>query len=239
MKRILLLALLLTGFFPLAAQDYAEYYKYAEEAREMSMLFRGKQGMTYQFPHNGTYFWYGREFKKGDVFYNGKLYRDILVNVNAHRQELLVKQSESLLPVLADADYVEWFTMEGALFVNLALRGRDDVQPGFYQVLYEGDSSLYKRVDKIIRKDSQNRNGVGIGYYDPRYNEKILDYFANREVYYFDNDGRFEPVKKLRGIVSAFPDRSKVLKKYIKSAGLKQMDFEKASVLLLEFAENE
>lgn len=234
-----MLALLLTGFFPLAAQDYAEYYKYAEEAREMSMLFRGKQGMTYQFPHNGTYFWYGREFKKGDVFYNGKLYRDILVNVNAHRHELLVRQSENLLPVLADADHVGWFTMDGAMFVNLALRGRKDVQPGFYQVLYEGNSALYKRVDKIIRKDSQNRNGAGIGYNDPNYNEKIPDYFANRVVYYLDKGGKFEPVKKLGGIVSAFPDRSKVLKKYIKSSGLRQMDFEKAAVILLEYAENE
>lgn len=232
-------SLTVAGAFSASAQDYAEYYKYAEEAREMSMLFRGKEGMNYPFVYNGTYYWSQRAFTLGDVFYNGKLYRDIYVNVNAHTQELLVKQSESLMPVVADRDFVDWFTMDSGMFVNLFKRGVPEASEGFYEVLYEGEAALYKRVDKIIRKDANNKNGYAIGYDDPNYNDKVLNYFAYRAQYFFLKDGNWTQVKSISALLSGYPVRKKDIKRYIKSTGISRKDFERLAPLVLKHVEDE
>ena len=219
------------------AQDYPEYDRFAEEAGEMSMLYRGKQGMSYSFPYNGTYFWYGRDFQRGDVFYNGKLYRDAFVNINAHLQELLVKQDEDYLPVLVDTGHVEWFTMGNRRFVTRDGTGQLSLPDGFYEVLFDGRSKLYKRVDKILRKDSNNRNGAGIGYDDPNYNDKVPDYFANRVSYYFIKDGIIHSVKKLRAVITHYPEQKKELKRFAKDAGVSYSGFDSLAPAILKQAE--
>ncbi|MBO6045422.1 MAG: hypothetical protein J6P69_06190, partial [Bacteroidales bacterium] len=136
-----------------SAQEYEELERFSEEAGGMSMLFRGKQGMSYSFPYNGTYYWYIKDFLPGEVFYNGKLYPGAFINVNAHLQELLVKQNEDYLPVLVDTDHVDWFTMGGRRFVTRDYAGLPSLPEGFFEVLFDGRSKLYKRVDKFLRKD--------------------------------------------------------------------------------------
>ena len=220
-----------------SAQDYEELERFSEEAGEMSMLFRGKQGMSYSFPYNGTYFWYGRDYLPGDVFYNGKLYPGVLVNINAHLQELLVKEDDGFLPVLVDTDHVEWFTMGDRYYVTRGYAGLDGLAEGFYEVLYDGSAKFYKRVDKYLRKDSNNRNGAGIGYVDPNYNERVLDYFANRVSYYFVKDGSVRQVRKWRDILSGYPDRKKELKRFAKSEQKYNSGFESIAVAILKHAE--
>ena len=220
-----------------SAQDYEELEKFSEEAGEMSMLFRGKQGMSYSFPYNGTYFWYGRDFMPGDVFYNGKLYHGALVNINAHLQELLVKEDEGFLPVLVDIGHVEWFTMGGRRFVTRDYTGLRGLADGYYEVLYDGKAKLYKRVDKILRKDSNNRNGSGIGYVDPNYNERVLDFFSNRVSYYFVKDGSARQVRKWRDILSFYPESKKELKRVAKAEKMYNPGFEPVSTAILKYAE--
>lgn len=241
MKRIAVFAVFLALVWlgtAASAQNYAELDKYTEEAGEMSMLFRGKQGMSYSFPFNGTYYWYSRDFQRGDVFYNGKLYRGVLVNVNAHLQELLVKQDENFIPVLADSGHVGWFTMGERRFVPRDATGAADLPDGFYEVIFDGRSKLYKRVDKILRKDSNNRNGAGIGYTDPNYNDRILDYFANRVNYYFIQDGTVHSVKRWRDIVSRYPGQKKDLKRLAKALKDSDQGFDSLAAAILKHAED-
>lgn len=241
MKRIAVFAVFLALVWPgtaVSAQDYAELDKYTEEAGEMSMLFRGKQGMSYEFPYNGTCFWYGRDFLPGDVFYNGKLYKGAFVNVNAHLQELVVKQDQDYLPVLVDAGHVEWFTMGGRRFVSRDAAGLTVLPEGYYEVIFDGRSKLYKRVDKILRKDSNNRNGAGIGYTDPNYNDRILDYFANRVNYYFIQDGAVHSVKRWRDIVSRYPGQKKDLKRLAKALKDSDQGFDSLAAAILKHAED-
>ena len=240
MKRIAIIVAVLAILcqcMTVSAQDYPEYDRFAEEAGEMSMLYRGKQGMSYSFPYNGTFYWYGRDFQRGDVFYNGKLYHDAFVNVNAHLQELLVKQDEDYLPVLVDTGHVEWFTMGDRRFLPRDATGLPSLPDGFYEVLFDGQSKLYKRVDKILRKDSNNRNGAGIGYDDPNYNDKVPDYFANRVSYYFVKDGIVHSVMKQRGIIAHYPEKKKELKRFAKDARVSYSGFDSLAPAILKHAE--
>jgi hypothetical protein len=222
-----------------SAQYYEELDTFTEEAGEKAMLFRGKQGMSYSFPYNGNCYWYGRDFQPGEVFYNGKLYKGAFVNVNAHLQELLVKEDADFLPVLVDAAHVGWFTMGERRFVPRDETGRGELPDGYYEVIFDGKSKLYKRVDKILRKDSNNRNGSGIGYDDPNYNDKVQDYFANRVNYYFVKDGIVHSVKRWQGIVSRFPERKKELKRYAKDVRISYDGFDALAAAILKHAEDD
>ena len=50
-------------------------------------IFRGKLPGVYPYKYNGTYYWDRREFQLGDVMYNGRLYKDIYMNVDAYQPE--------------------------------------------------------------------------------------------------------------------------------------------------------
>ena len=57
-------------------------------------IFRGKLPAVYPYKFNGTYFWDRKEFQKGDILYNGRLYRDIALNVDAFEGDLQVRPVE-------------------------------------------------------------------------------------------------------------------------------------------------
>ena len=65
-------------------------------------LDRGRTLNEYNFPFNGHYFWNGVEYRPGTVYFNGVTYHGVSVNINAHTQELLVKQSQFAPPVAAE-----------------------------------------------------------------------------------------------------------------------------------------
>ena len=67
-----------------------------QEAGPLSTLYRGKLPVQYPYQYNGTYYLEGKQFQRGSVYYNGKLDENVLVNLDACKQELQVKVSENV-----------------------------------------------------------------------------------------------------------------------------------------------
>ena len=97
MKKTLLVSCLV--FLSLGAFAQTETTQYMKEAGTLSTLYRGRMPVHYPYIYNGTYFWNTKTFQKGSVLYNGKLYENVFVNVDASRQELQVKLTEKVLPL--------------------------------------------------------------------------------------------------------------------------------------------
>ena len=108
-------------------------------------IFRGKLPGTYPYKYNGTYYWDRPEFQQGDVFYNGRLYRDISLNIDACEGELQVRPMEKVSAVVVFTDQVAWFTMGGKRFVNLRYLGWKDAPEGFFEVVRDGETPLLLR----------------------------------------------------------------------------------------------
>ncbi len=102
-------------------------------AQEESTLFRGLGPKSYPFKFNGTYYWQSDEFMPADICYNGKQYRQVLSNIDAHTRNLLVIPSKDALPILLNRDQVAWFRWNGYLFVNLQYLGYPDAPDGFFR----------------------------------------------------------------------------------------------------------
>ena len=182
MKKYLLVSFLV--FLSLGAFAQTETEKYMKESGTLSTLFRGRMPVHYPYLYNGTYYWKTKQFEKGSVLYNGKLYEDVYVNVDAARQELQVKYTEKGFPVVLYEQYVAWFTMGNTSFVSLNSLGYKDAPAGYYEVVRDGERPLLVQIKKVMLSRSGNHNGDEIGYMDPHYNMDLNNYFSRQSNYY-------------------------------------------------------
>ncbi len=172
------------------------------------MIFRGKVVVPYTFLYNGNFFWDSDpDFTPGDVFYNGKLYRDVLLNVDAFTDQLMVRPGQSYAPVYADRDQVVWFTRKGERFVNLRYLGYEAALPGFYRVVHDGTEPLLERVEKEFQSSPGDKNGVIIGYDDPAYRTDVITYFALRQDLYLLRDGTLFKMRNIRSYRKLHPEK--------------------------------
>ena len=175
-----------------------------------SMLFRGRLARRYDSHFNGTPYWDTLSFRKGTVMYNGRLYNDVLVRIDASLGKLVVRQNENMAPTTPDERQVSWFTRGNELYVNLSYQG---IEGGgvFYRLMCDSAVPVFKQVVKTRRTDSGNHNGAYIGYSDPEYNPAFVDFFESNVYYWKLEDGRLvklRPKKAAKLIASAVPDGS-------------------------------
>ena len=190
MRRLVTLLLVLYGTF-CAAQ---------------SPLYRGRVMTEYNFKYNGHYFWSVPEFLPGTVCYDGTVYEGVPMNINAHTQEILVKRSETVPPVVLDRGLLPWARQDGYYYVNLRMAGVEDAPEGYFQILTDGRQTYYYQRIKLFAQDVGDHNGKnGIGYYDPDYKPKLITYFHQKNYYYVLRKGAFKRVhpgkKKRKGFV--------------------------------------
>ena len=159
-------------------------------------IFRGKLPGTYPYKYNGTYYWDRPEFQQGDVFYNGRLYRDISLNIDACEGELQVRPMEKVSAVVVFTDQVAWFTMGGKRFVNLRYLGWKDAPEGFFEVVRDGETPLLLQVEKSMHFDAASGGYSQIGYVDPDFSPQIPNFFMRKETFYALEKGQIVKISK-------------------------------------------
>lgn len=183
----------------LRAQEKPEYSLFMEAAGNQAVLYRGHQATSYaNMRYNGHYYWETPLFRNGSVMLDGRLYTNVLLNVDSCERQLLACAAQGVPAIALNRDDVEWFEIEGNRFVNLYRQNRlEKVEEGFYMVIQEGRVPLYLIVDKALRTGPDNYNGVeGIGYDDPGYREDILTSFIRSAKYYTVKGGRLKKIGK-------------------------------------------
>lgn len=187
---IILLALLLP--LTLSAQT-------GEAADSPSMLYRGRVARRYQKVFNGTPYWDTLSFKKGKVFYNGILYNDVLVRVDAAEQKLVVQESPKIAPVNPDERQVSWAMRGKDIFVNLVYQGVP-AKEGYYLLVSDTTPAIFKRVEKKLLKGTDNHNGSKIGYFDPEYNSEFVNYYHYRESWWMLDGGELVNLRRRKAL---------------------------------------
>ncbi len=237
--RILLLLLFLPGPAMLRAQSADEAF-FRQEAAGASILYRGHQAYAYNIHYNGTYWWSDSEFKTGDARYNGKLYRDLLLNIDAARQELLVRNAVGQGGKVLSREFVDWFSLDGRRFVNLASRFGQDAPSGYWEVLSDGKTKFLRRVTKTLLKDYNGEKRQMIGPGEP-YDSRIHETFV-RDVAYcvITEAGELIPVRSKSQIRNLFPAQRKEIRRHIvalEDRFNRSMTLEEYGVEVLKFVE--
>ena len=182
---ILLSALLLSAGAALAQNQAESAY---------ATIFRGKLPGIYPYKFNGTYFWEQKEFQRGDVMYNGKLYRGVSLNIDACEGELQVRPLEKATAVIVFRGQVAWFTMGPSLFVNLRYLGWKEAPEGYFEVIRDGDTPLLRTISKILRFDGTGGNLMNKDSED--FQPGVYNYFDAKETFYALEKGTLKKISK-------------------------------------------
>ena len=190
-------------------------------ADDPELLFRGKICIPMTARYNGTFYWDSPSFHTGTLMYNGVVYNDVLFNIDAAEQQVLVKKRASSAPLYTSREQLAWArTEDGRIFVNLRYLGYDDVPEGFFELLYDCDSPVFERIEKHLFSDTGDKNGSTIGYYDEKYDTKTLNYFAIKRLYYIIHDGRPIRLRRRHDLLKLYPEDKKAVRKFISSNNL-------------------
>ena len=225
MKRLLAIlssvCLLLAGFLPARAQSGSELERFQEAAGDRSILFRGKQASRYVFLANGNPYWESSSFGHGDLLCEGNEYHDLPLNIDAHKQRILVQLASGLLAASLTPSQVPSFTIDGHRFVGIG--PGEDLPEGIYEIFGSGPEHVYKHVHKQLTTSTNNVNGETIGYYDPDYRTDVTRYFARRITYYFrDAEGTVSRFRGKSSLLRKFPGRRKEIRQALQEARLDQ-----------------
>ncbi len=162
-----------------------------------SALYRGKYPVIYPFRYNGHVFWETKDYTSGSIRYNGKNYDDVLMNIDAYKQDIQIIPPGTRSIVVLYRDQIAWVSMNGDLYVNLQYLGWDNAPEGFFKVLKDGPQPILYHVRKFFTSSTANQNRFGIGYYDPDYDASIIHFFRPEEFYYLlTSEGELQKISK-------------------------------------------
>ena len=204
MKRpptLLLLAVLLGCLFPAQSAAQDDYSLFHEKAGSASLLYRGHKAFVYVLRFNGTHYWSTPVFQQGEVVYNGKRYSDVLLNLDASRQDLVLRLDDGVSAKVLDRDCVRECSFGGQHFLNLQNLYGESAPSGYWEVLYDGRSKIVRRVVKTLENDMEG-NKRAQTHFEGEYRPNVFQTFTYSESYcYVSEDGRVVPMKRRRDLL--------------------------------------
>lgn len=210
MKKIPLLFCLFALPFVLSAQNRVDYGVFIAKAQGHSGLYRGELPMQYgsKAPNDAsTYFAYSTDFRNGDVLFRGKLYTGVALNLNAHIDELYVKDPIDGIYILVNKNFVDFFSFGEHRFVHHKQELGSALAGGYYEVLYAGEIKLYKKIKKNFFENLRDGLYVKKGY------------TLNESFYFLKND-KWYRVGTKRELKKLYPEQTKTIDQIVKSRGL-------------------
>lgn len=163
-------------------------------------LFRGRVATRYSFIYNGTPCWDTSGYSESELLFDGFVYKGVLLDIDACRQEVLVRQTPASLPIAPERDLIGYFIKDGHVYVNLRYAGFKEAPEGFFQEMTDGRKVYYYQVVKALYSEVGDHNGPGgIGYDDPGYREGVTTYFYLTQHWYEYRAGTLVKLSKRKG----------------------------------------
>ena len=231
-------ALLLLMCLTAGAQEYIEKRDFQEDAGSLSLLYKGMITPSLKVAANGNQYWQSPEFRRGSITLDGRTYDNVLVNFDASRQLVLTTAYIGAPAVALPSEKVAGFSMEEKRFVKI--EGSPGIPDGFYHEVYAGQSAFYMHVQKPLETSFTNVNGTFIGYEDPDYDSRKVDFYYYKTSYYLrDALGHFRQIRTRNALLRQFPKQKRALRRHMSDVGMtsRKVALELYAAELLRFAE--
>ncbi len=176
-----------------SGKDYSEYIS---DASENALIFRGRRALQYELPHNGHQYWDQERFIPGNLTYNGKEYYDVLLNIDANTNEVLVKKDDISQAIRLEREYIDALSIGESGFTDLERQGVKGAEEGFYEVILGGSQPVYRRIAKIFTESALPISEDSLGYPVSNFNLSYYDYFERRVRFYTVKDGRLRKLSR-------------------------------------------
>lgn len=137
--------------------------EYMQQAGQNAVLYRGPLPQILPFRYNGSIFAFQETFTRCNLWYNHKFYPNVLLNLDAYRDELYIRIPDKLVTLVLEKKAVETFILEEKEFINiLPETPYKNLMPGFYQVVYNGKDKLFKKIRQIYSERPGEIDGRGV-----------------------------------------------------------------------------
>lgn len=154
--------------------------------------------------NEGHPFFHKKTFDTGAVFYNNILYEKVPLLYDIINGELLTIDPTKINIIRLNTENIKWFTLDGYTFIRLV---RDSIpanslHTGFYNALYKGKTSLYKKVSKIFKENSSATQGLN------KYVAEVNEYFIKKDSGYFK-------IKNRKSLLQVLNNKKKEIGQFI------------------------
>jgi hypothetical protein len=173
-------------------------------------LFRGDEYATYDFRlREGNPYFGEKRRRPGTIVYDSVLYKKVLLLYDEVKDLVILYDVSNLFKICLFPELIDRFTIEDHRFIRL----KDSLNPnqprnGFYEVLYQGKITLLKKEKKTVQEDL--------------YSSTVAEYYIQGAdtSYYLKKNDVYYPVKNTKSLLHALKDRSRDVKRFIRSNGL-------------------
>lgn len=186
-----------------AQQQQRLFEEYLKEAGDQAEMFIGK--IEHGYPSTVYLkhpYWIVEDFLQGDVWYNGRLYQNVLLRYDAYLHQLVVKTPIKKSNVCVQMQLVEKFIM-------------DDIEYSRRNGEFMAIHVSTPRLELVERMQIQTKEEL-VG------TEKVQNEFRRKVKYYVLRDGQMHEVDKMKSVIKLFPDLKKELKLFAK---MNQLNF--------------
>ena len=189
-----------TTFYTSAADNVIKLY--TDSVRENLRLYNGNE-FTGNYPGvPGHPFFEFPEPRKGEVFYDGTRYPNVLLSYDIINDDIIFNNPVSNRVIKLVARRVEWFTIQNHLFVHIRADTNTTNFPGagFYEVLYEGAGVV------LTRRKKQ---------FEPSIRTEEASRFIEWTWYYVKKDAVYYAVKNRRSLLAICRDQKKAVAEFM------------------------
>ena len=195
-----------TSFTAIAVNNAIEVYH--QVVNKASGLYNGAEYDNYMFSFaEGSPYFGVRDSVAGSILYDGVLYKNIFMKYDELRDVIVIWYNNDAIQLLNEK--VSNFKLQDHSFVRLIKdnRSKELASTGFYEQLYAGRISVYKKVTKSIMEKTDINEGI----------TRSID---QKTFFYLRTTSGYAVINNKADLIDALKDHKNEIKKFISSQNL-------------------
>jgi hypothetical protein len=200
--------------------------KYHLSTDHQARIYNGNQYNSYPFKFKNSHpFFKNDSFMKGSIVYDNVLYPNVLLLYNEHFGSVILKDGSNAIQLVKQR--VDKFTITNNEFVRIIKDSLSQAliqKDGFYNVIYQGKSIVFKQEIKTIEEDISNAS------------EGIVRSLSKIDYYFIKKEGVFYNIHNKKSLLAVFAENKKEINAFIKNEKLSfKFDREAMIIKVVDF----
>lgn len=194
---------------------------FVADQRELLPIYNGRLFYSYASNIEGHAFFVSKDWHNGSVLYDGVWYQDLIIMYDLLKDVVIVKHPNGV-PISLYSERVQQFKIAGANFVRLGVDKDKVIKPGFYQVMTDGDVTLYARRSKLLEERIVS-------------NEIERKFVDNNHFYAYTNNTYYW-LKKPKSLLSILDEKKQKVTQYMSGQKVSyKKEAERAMLMIAEY----
>lgn len=207
-----------TSFVKVAARNTARIYN--EFITVHSGLINGSEYAEPPYNDSQFPFYQQLDWLSGSVVYNDELYTGVSLMYDVSSDNLVAENPNNGQEIQLVKAKVSSFTIDGDEFVNMRLQQLAGLpQEGFYQILYDGKSTVLVKHVKAFEEKIEN--------------SQLVYYYVEKKRFYVQAGENYVRVSRKGDILKLFRDRKDEVRNYMRKNKIKVSKHNPSSFALL------